>query len=487
MKVSLIVEGAYPYVNGGMSNWVQSLMLRMPDVEFVIQSIAASRKIKQEIKYEIPENCTCIQEVYLMDDDFVSSRKQKKIVMTGEEYEAFESLMFGQNTNWDIIMRFFEEKEVSLNALLSGNDFLSMVLNYYQNNYNRIVFTDFLWTMRSIYLPLFTILKGAKIKADLYHSASAGYAGILGATQKVVFQKPFILSEHGIYTREREEEIIKAEWVKGLYKDLWIDQFHKIGDCCYQYADVVTSLYGDARQFQIELGCREDKTIVIPNGMDPERFANCRGKDAADPYIHVGALLRVSPIKDVKTMISAFAIAKQKNDKLKLWIMGDMSEAKDYADECVQMVKDMKIPDVIFTGVINAADYIGKMDILFLSSISEGQPLSILEAFTAKKPFIATDVGNCRGLIEGEYDDYGPAGIVVPIMGVTAMSKAILRLAESESLRRQMGEAGFQRVREHYSEEDCYQRYFRLYQALVEEDTADGWRSRLEQKEKEEG
>ena len=487
MKVSLIVEGAYPYVNGGMSNWIQSLMLRMPDVEFVIQTIAASRNIRQEIRYEIPENCTCIQEVYLMDDDYVKSRTKKKIVMTGEEYDAFESLMFGQNTNWDVIMRFFEEHEVSLNALLSGDDFLSMVLNYYQDHFDRIVFTDFLWTMRSIYLPLFTILKGAKTKADLYHSASAGYAGILGAFQKAVFHKPFILSEHGIYTREREEEIIKADWVKGIYKDIWIEQFRKIGDCCYQYADVVTSLYGDARQFQIELGCREEKTLIIPNGMDPERFTACKGKDPNDPFIHVGALLRVSPIKDVKSMLSAFALAKQKNEKLKLWIMGDMKEAKDYADECVQMVKDMKIPDVVFTGVINAADYIGKMDIMILTSISEGQPLSILEAFTAKKPFIATDVGNCRGLIEGEFDDYGPAGIVVPIMGVTAMSHAILHLAENEGLRRKMGEAGFQRARDYYSEEECYHRYYQLYQTLLEDNGSDGWRERLEQKEKEVG
>ena len=42
MKVCLIVEGAYPYVNGGVSSWMQGLMLAMPDVEFVVQSIAAS-------------------------------------------------------------------------------------------------------------------------------------------------------------------------------------------------------------------------------------------------------------------------------------------------------------------------------------------------------------------------------------------------------------------------------------------------------------
>lgn len=470
MKVSLIIEGAYPYVNGGMSNWVQTLMLRMPEVEFVVQSIAATRDQTKEFKYKIPENCSKIQEVYLMDDDYVGNKTQKRLTMTGEEYEAFESLLFGANTDWDVIIRFFAEREVSLNALLSGEDFLSMVLNYYQRHYDRIVFTDFLWTMRSMYLPLFTMLKASTLEADIYHSASAGYAGIWASLQKVRYNKPFIMSEHGIYTREREEEIIKANWVKGIYKDLWIDQFHKIGDCCYQYADVVTSLFNDARQFQLELGCEEEKTIIIPNGMDPERFADCPGKAEDDPYINVGALLRVTPIKDVKTMISAFALAKQKNERLKLWIMGDLSEAEDYAAECMQMVREMSIPDVEFTGVINAKDYIGKMDIMLLSSISEGQPLSILEAFTAKKPFVATDVGNCRGLLEGEFDDYGPAGIVVPIMGVSAMSRAILRLAEDEGLRREMGEHGFRRVRDFYDEQVCFERYKRLYDTMLSKD-----------------
>ena len=54
MRVCLIIEGAYPYIQGGMSNWVQQLMLSMPDVEFVVQSIAADRTNRKEFKYKIP-------------------------------------------------------------------------------------------------------------------------------------------------------------------------------------------------------------------------------------------------------------------------------------------------------------------------------------------------------------------------------------------------------------------------------------------------
>ena len=468
MKVCLIVEGAYPYVNGGVSSWVQQLITSMPDVEFVVQTIAASPNENSKFVYKIPANVSEIQEVYLLDDDYVSNKTQKRIRLTKAEYEAFEGLMFGNGTDWDVIMNFFAEKEVSLNALLSGKDFYNMTKNYYSENFNRVIFSDFLWTMRSLYLPLFTILKSRTEEADLYHSVSNGYAGVWGSLQKSLTGKPFLMTEHGLYTREREEEIIKASWVSGIYKELWIQQFKRIGECCYDYADKVVSLFEGARKFQIELGCDEKKTIVIPNGVNPKLFEGIPGKDADDEYINIGAVLRVTPIKDVKTLLSAYALAKQTNPKLKLWIMGGMDEAKEYAEECLQMVKDMNIRDVEFTGVVNVKDYMGKMDFMILTSLSEGQPLSILEGFACKKPCIATNVGNCKGLITGENDSFGNAGYIVPVMGVVEISRAILEMAKDQQERDKMGLAGYKRVSTNYTQRDVFVKYEKLYEELTQ-------------------
>ena len=86
------------------------------------------------------------------------------------------------------------------------------------------------------------------------------------------------------------------------------------------------------------------------------------------------------------------------------------------------------------------------MDFLVLSSLSEGQPLVILEGFAAHKPFVTTNVGDCKGLIYGNGDGFGEAGIVVPVMNTTKMSEAMLLLAEREDRRIMMGEAGYRRV-----------------------------------------
>lgn len=66
-----------------------------------------------------------------------------------------------------------------------------MTLDYYNANFRRVAFSDFLWTMRSLYLPLFTILKSRTEKADLYHSVSSGYAGIWGVCRRACTNVPF--------------------------------------------------------------------------------------------------------------------------------------------------------------------------------------------------------------------------------------------------------------------------------------------------------
>ena len=72
----------------------------------------------------------------------------------------------------------------------------------------------------------------------------------------------------------------------------------------YNTADKVTSLYEHARQLQIELGCPKEKTIVTPNGIDGSIYENIVRKDPDDKFFNIGAILRVTPIKDVKTLLS---------------------------------------------------------------------------------------------------------------------------------------------------------------------------------------
>ncbi len=466
MRVCIVVEGCYPYVMGGVSSWIQSMITSMPDVEFIIQTIVSTRKDSGRFLFKIPDNVSEIYEIFLQDCDWGSRKVKKMPRLKQKPRKALSDYISGKEADIPEFINMLNHPDLSMNALLMGEDFMEIARDYYNEAYPNLPFADFLWTLRSMYLPLFFALKTPLPKADFYHCVATGYAGMIGVAGKVKYNAGLLVSEHGIYTREREEEIIKAKWVKGIYKNLWINYFSTMSHYTYQYADTVTSLFENVRQLQIELGCPAEKTMVTPNGIDPALYVNMPQKDADDTGINLGAILRIAPIKDVKTMISAYAIAKQSEPRLKLWLMGPYSDQDSYAQECFSLISALGVKDVVFTGRIKVQDYIAKMDMLILTSISEGQPLTILEGFAAKKPCIATNVGNCRGLIYGENDTLGNAGIVLPVMAVTKIADAIVQLAEAPALREKMGEIGYQRLMERYTLEKMRSTYLQIYQRM---------------------
>ena len=148
--------------------------------------------------------------------------------------------------------------------------------------------------------------------------------------------------------------------------------------------------------------------------------------------------------------------------------MGPTDEDPEYAQECFELVNVLNVKDVVFTGRINVRDYLGKMDFTLLTSISEGQPLTILESYAAHCPVIATDVGNCRELIygAGDSDRFGTAGILTHIMNLDEIAEAMIRLATHKEERLKMGEIGYQRVMAFYRIDQMKAVYQQIYEAF---------------------
>ncbi|MBQ5485021.1 MAG: GT4 family glycosyltransferase PelF, partial [Lachnospiraceae bacterium] len=162
----------------------------------------------------------------------------------------------------------------------------------------------------------------------------------------------------------------------------------------------------------------------------------------------------------------AFTEVKEYVPKARLYILGDVDDP-EYEQECHRLMEQLGVEDIIFTGVVQVKEYFPKFDFTILTSISEGQPLSVLESFAAGRPVVATDVGCCRELIEGRGDDIGPAGLVVPPMNARLLAQAMIRLCEEKSLRLTMGENGRKRAKEHYTQEMSMGSYEKLYREVV--------------------
>lgn len=70
MRICIVAEGCYPYVVGGVSTWIHSLIHSFPKQEFVILAIVADRSLRGKYVYELPPNVKEVHEVYLNDADW---------------------------------------------------------------------------------------------------------------------------------------------------------------------------------------------------------------------------------------------------------------------------------------------------------------------------------------------------------------------------------------------------------------------------------
>lgn len=165
-------------------------------------------------------------------------------------------------------------------------------------------------------------------------------------------------------------------------------------------------------------------------------------------------------------MIQSFVLVKNEIPNAVFYIMGSYDEEPEYYEECLSLVRALGVEDIIFTGTVPVLDYIGKMDVLVLTSISEGQPLAILEGMAAGKPYVTTNVGSCKELMDGLNDDIGPAGFVVPVMHTEHIAAAIINLAKHKSLRKEFGRHALQRVKTYYQSKNVIQAYRKVYEKL---------------------
>lgn len=110
MKVCIVAEGCYPYVVGGVSSWINSMIKAFPDIEFVVLAIVANRSYRGKFVYELPENVSEVYELYLEDYDWVEQEKNKKLHLRQNEYEALRSLLLNRDVEWDTLFTLFEKK-----------------------------------------------------------------------------------------------------------------------------------------------------------------------------------------------------------------------------------------------------------------------------------------------------------------------------------------------------------------------------------------
>jgi glycosyltransferase involved in cell wall biosynthesis len=482
IDVCFFVEGAYPYVAGGVSSWVHEMILAYPDLNFGIVALLPDRAYPHQLRYDLPHNVVEFRNMYLQE-----LKPGLPEIAQGKELYAFiapllSALQKGENPKAieKLIEVFLPLKEhLGTDFLLNSHEAWDTLIDMYINWVPGSSFLDYFWSWRALVGGLYSILIDEYPMAKVYHTVATGYAGILGARARIETGRPLLLTEHGIYTNERRIELTMADWLhdhtgeslgisktdRGLHQ-IWVNVFHAYAKACYMQSDEIITLYEGNRQVQIADGAPPTKTRLIPNGIDFNKFASIPRQKQDHPVI---ALIgRVVPIKDVKTYIRAVGNLVRQLPDIEALIMGPFEEDKDYYEECMLLVDSLGLGNTIqFTGRVKLTDYLGKIDLIVLTSISEAQPLVILEAGAAGVPIVATDVGACRELVYGREDEspkLGAGGAIVSLSNPLETGQAIYHLLSNESLLQSARQAIQERVKLYYNKVDIDRIYRDLYE-----------------------
>lgn len=466
MRICVILEGCYPYVTGGVSSWMHGYIQAMGDCEFVVWAIGADPEQRGRLRYELPDNVVELREVCLTDA-FEQASSRASAPLDEREYAAMRELVRCGRPDWDLVFSLFQSGRLTPASFLMSRDFVCIVKELCEEEFADASVADYFHTLRSMMLPLLFALSQDAPQADAFHAISTGYSGVLARLGAWRHGVPYLVTEHGIYTREREEEILRATWVAPVFKRSWVRFFYLLSEAAYDRAAQVTCLFDRALETQVEMGCARERCRVIMNGIHDGRFATIREKEP-NGHVDIGAILRLAPIKDVLTMIHAFAELKERVDEARLFIAGPEDDPA-YAHQCRALVSQLGVRDVRFLGTIDVMEWLGSFDFTLLTSISEGQPLSVLESFAAARPVVTTDVGCCKELVGGmgPDDDLGVAGLCVPPMQSHRIAQAMETLCLDEGLRRAMGEVGRRRVARYFRHGDMIDGYRRVLEEVV--------------------
>jgi len=213
------------------------------------------------------------------------------------------------------------------------------------------------------------------------------------------------------------------------------------------------------------IGVPRKKIIKIYNGIDLKKFDLILPKRREGSYIKLINIGRLTEQKDQENLIKSVYLLKRKyyrenNLPFKVFIVGEGKLKKTL----IELVKNLKLEkNIEFLGARTDIPYLlSNSDIFVLSSKWEGFPLVILEAMASKLPIISTDVGSIGEIIEN-----GKEGILIPKESPEKLADAIYLLSKDYSLRKELSENAYNKVRNKFSIQMCVKQHLELYKQVI--------------------
>lgn len=263
-----------------------------------------------------------------------------------------------------------------------------------------------------------------------------------------------------VVVSERCVDSWKASW------QLWLDR---------QLVSRTHQLVGNSQavaDFYTDLGFPSDRTLVIPNGIEPATSSERTRQSICDEFDLpvdakiIGCIGRLAPQKRVSDLIWASELLQSLEPSSKLLIIGDGPQRK----ELEEFAHNLRLSNVVrFAGHrSDVSSILPHLDMFCLASDFEGQSNSLMEAMSYGLPVIVSDIAPNLELVEHE-----STGLVVPVGDRPAYTRAFDRLIKDESLADSLGKAAKDYVVREHSFDTTVAAYAKLYRSLADHQETD--------------
>lgn len=480
IDVLLSTEGTYPFFQGGVSTWCNTLINGVEGVRYQVYAVVSQPYYANA--YTVPFEAKLIKvplwgtedpsEILDLRSPQVYQKKEKSTaqVVENEFLPLFDGLM-SEIWNSKNDGRTAGELLYRMHLLFSEYDYAAvfkhrLVWDHYISGLNEgrwqspgeapslfDAHQTFGWLYRFL-----VILSTPIPKVDVVHSSAAAFCGIPGILAKLHYGTPFLATEHGVYLREQYLSIGRAD-LSTFSRAFLIGLIHTVVAANYSYADLVAPVASFNARWEAQSGVPGDHIRIIYNGVDQTLFG--RPGPAVPHAPTIVSVARIDPNKDIVSFIRAAARVKSHYPEARFVVYGGVS-VPDYYQTCLEVRHELDLDDAfIFAGHLeDVAQAYASGDVVVLSSITEGFPYAVIEAMMSGRPVVATDVGGVREAL-------ADAGVLVQPRDVEAMAEAIENLLADQDLRLRLSEDARERAAIYFTTQRSVERYQEAYQELA--------------------
>ena len=469
MRIALVSEGTYPFAMGGVSVWFDQLIRGMPQHSWGVVALTVDGT--EKTMWEAPPNLAGVRTIPLwgphrfrpgaeVGEDFVvpfsvlvASLMSPLTAHSGQAARDRTAFLVALEALHDLARR----EDVG-NALTSPAA-LTVLMDEWNGLYgDGLSLGDALQVallLEHMLRPLFA----DAVHADLVHCSMNGLSMLVAMAAKWTYGTPVLMSEHGIYLRERYLSYLEEDAPHAV-KVLVLSFFRLLAGAGYLVADALAPHSSYNRRWQLENGASVQRMWTMYNGVSPAHFPAAPTEPDVPTIVFMG---RIDPLKDLHTLIRAFVLVHAEMPEAMLRIYGGTAaESRDYHESCVRLVRSLGLEEsIVFEGRVDSpveAYHAGS--IVALSSISEGFPYTVVEAMACARTVVCTDVGGVKEAV-------GACGLVVPPRDSAAFASACLRLLRDHALRASLATAARERILEHFTLDHSLEAYSRLYDHLT--------------------